>query len=74
MPNASVIGVLITPGNPNSTRRANDLRAAARALRRQIRIFGASSGAELDNAFTKEVVQGTEVLIVQNDVVQQQAG
>ena len=67
MPNASVIGALINPDNPNSENRANDLRAAASALRRQIRIVGASSGAELEKAFTTAVAQGVEVLIVQND-------
>jgi putative ABC transport system substrate-binding protein len=69
MPNASVIGALINPGNPNSKNRASDLRAATSALRRQIRIVGASSGAELDNAFTTAVAQGVEVLIVQNDAL-----
>ena len=48
MPNASVIGALINPGNPNSKTRASDLRAATSALRREIRIVGASSGAELE--------------------------
>ena len=67
MPNASVIGALINPDNPNSENRANDLRAAASALRRQFRIVGASSGAELEKAFTTAVAQGVEVLIVQND-------
>ena len=67
MPNASVIGALINPDNPNSENRANDLRAAASALRRQIRIVSASSGAELEKVFTTAVAQGVEVLIVQND-------
>lgn len=69
MPNASVIGALVNPANPNSKDRANDLRAATTALHRQFRVVGASSGAELDNAFTMAVTQGVEVLIVQNDAV-----
>jgi putative ABC transport system substrate-binding protein len=69
MPNASVIGALINPGNPNWKNRAKDLQAAASALRQQIRIVGASSDAELDSAFTAAVTQGIEVLIVQNDAL-----
>jgi len=69
MPSATVIGALINPGNPNSKNRAKDLRAATSALRRQIRIVGASSGAELDSAFAMAVAQGVQVLIVQNDAL-----
>jgi len=69
MPNVSVIGALVNPGNPNSKNRANDLQAATTKLGRQIRIVGASSGAELENAFTMAVAQGVEVLIVQNDAL-----
>jgi putative ABC transport system substrate-binding protein len=67
IPNASVIGALINPGNPNSENRASDLRAAARALGRHVQVVSASTSAELDNAFTTAVAQGVEVLIVQND-------
>jgi ABC-type uncharacterized transport system substrate-binding protein len=69
IPNVSVIGALVNPGNPNSKNRASDLQAATTKLRRQIRIVGASSGAELENAFTTVVSQGAEVLIVQNDAL-----
>jgi putative ABC transport system substrate-binding protein len=69
MPNASVIGALINPKNPNSENRGSDLRAAASALGKQIRIVGASSGAEFANAFTTAMAQGVEVLIVQNDAL-----
>jgi len=69
IPNVSVIGALVNPGNPNSKNRASDLQAATTKLGRQIRIVGASSGAELENAFTTAVTQGVEVLIVQNDAL-----
>ena len=69
MPSASVIGGLINPDNPNAENRANDLRVAASTLRRQIRVVGASSGAELEKAFTTALAQGVEVLIVQNDAL-----
>jgi putative tryptophan/tyrosine transport system substrate-binding protein len=69
VPDAFVIGALINPRNPNSKNRVNDLRAAASALRLQISIVGASSGAEFDNAFATAVAQRAQVLIVQNDAL-----
>jgi putative ABC transport system substrate-binding protein len=69
VPGASVIGILINPSNPNSQNRANDLRAAAQLLGRQIRVVGASSGDELDHAFTAAGEQGVNALVVQNDAV-----
>jgi putative ABC transport system substrate-binding protein len=69
VPNISVIGALINPSNPNSKNRADDLRVAANVLGRQIRLVGASSGDELDDAFTTAVSQGVEALVVQNDTL-----
>jgi putative ABC transport system substrate-binding protein len=69
MPSAAVIGALVNPRNPNSKNRANDLRSAASALRLPISIVGASSGAELEDAFATAVAQRVEVLIVQNDAL-----
>ena len=42
LPNASVIGALLNPSNPNFERRASDLRAAAAVIGRQIFIVQAS--------------------------------
>lgn len=67
VPNASVVGALVNPSNPNFEARTSDLRAAAGVLRRQIRIVEARSGAELENAFTRAVAQGVETLVIQND-------
>src|SRR5262245_16695924 len=47
LPNASVIGALLNPSNPNSQRRASDLRAAAAMIGRQIFIVQANHSDEL---------------------------
>src|SRR5262245_3388352 len=69
VPKMSVLGALINPSNPNAESRAKDLRAAAPVLGRQIQVVGASTGSELDNAFTTALAQGVEALVVQNDAL-----
>ena len=69
VPNASNVGALLNPSNPNSKNRLDDLRAAARVFGREIRLMGASSGGELDNAFVTAAAQGVQALVVQNDAL-----
>jgi putative ABC transport system substrate-binding protein len=69
LPNAAVIGALLNPRNPNVDRRLSDLRAAAGAVRQQIRFIYASNPDELKNAFAAAVEQKVAALIIQNDLL-----
>jgi putative tryptophan/tyrosine transport system substrate-binding protein len=69
LPNASVIGALLNPSNPNSQRRATDLRGAAAVIGREISIVQASHSDELESAFRTAIEQRIGALIIQNDIV-----
>jgi putative ABC transport system substrate-binding protein len=69
LPNVTVIGALLNPSNPNSDRRAGDLRLAADAVGRKILILPARDAEELARAFESGVQPGVGALVVQNDIV-----
>jgi len=69
LPNASVIGALLNPSNPNSQRRASDLRAAAAAIGRQLFIVQANHSDELERAFESAIERRIGALVIQNDIV-----
>jgi putative ABC transport system substrate-binding protein len=69
LPNASVIGALLNPSNPNSQRRATDLRAAAAVIGRQLFIVQASHSDELERAFESAIERRIGALVIQNDIV-----
>jgi len=69
LPNASVIGALLNPSNPNSQRRASDLRAAAAVIGRQLFIVQASHSDELVRAFETAIERRIGALVIQNDIV-----
>ncbi|MBV8454768.1 MAG: ABC transporter substrate-binding protein, partial [Deltaproteobacteria bacterium] len=52
VPNATVIGVLINPGNPNAESQTRDVQAAAHTLGLQLHVLNASSEQDFDKAFT----------------------
>jgi ABC-type uncharacterized transport system substrate-binding protein len=69
LPKASVIGALLNPSNPNSQRRASDLRAAAAVIGRQLFIVQASHSDELEKAFETAIERRIGALVIQNDIV-----
>ena len=69
IPSAAIIGALLNPSNSNFKNRSNDLRAAVKAIGRELRIVLASNAAELEKAFSSAVGQGVGALVVQNEAV-----
>jgi putative ABC transport system substrate-binding protein len=65
VPQATVIGALANPTNPNAEPQLNDLQGAARALGLQLVTLGASNDAELDSVFPTQ--QRIGALIVTAD-------
>jgi putative ABC transport system substrate-binding protein len=53
VPKATVIGALAKPSNPNAQPQLRDLQAAARALSRELVIFGADNEQEIDSSFAR---------------------
>ena len=51
VPNATVMGVLINPTNPNAEGQTRDMRAAAQNLGLQLHVLNASSERDIDKAF-----------------------
>jgi len=64
MPNVSVIGVIVDPNSPDTSFQVQELPVAANAIARQIKIFNASSGDEIDNAFAAIVEQRIGAVLV----------
>ena len=67
VPNATVIGLLVNPGNPTSESQIRDAQAAARALGVQLLILKASSERETDAAFESAVQQRVNAVIIGAD-------
>jgi putative ABC transport system substrate-binding protein len=67
MPTASTIAALLNPKSPNFATQAEDVRAAARAVGRQIHVLSASTEAEIDAAFAGLVQGGIGALSVGGD-------
>jgi putative tryptophan/tyrosine transport system substrate-binding protein len=53
VPNATVIGALINPNNPNAEPQGRDLQVAARALGLQLAMLPAGTDSEIDSIFAK---------------------
>jgi putative ABC transport system substrate-binding protein len=66
VPTASMLGLLVDPTNPNAETVATDARKAAAELGLQIQIAHASSGGELDAAFTALTRQRVGALVISN--------
>jgi putative ABC transport system substrate-binding protein len=67
VPNASVIGALVNPSNPNAGPQSRDLQAAARTLGLQLIILAASSDREIDGIFATLRERKIEALLVTAD-------
>ena len=67
VPGATVIGLLVNPGNPTSEPQIRDAQAAARASGVQLLILKASSERETDAAFESAVRQRVNAVIIGAD-------
>jgi putative ABC transport system substrate-binding protein len=67
VPNATVIGVLINPRNPNADSQSKDAQEATRLLGLQLHIVNASSERDFDVAFASLVQQRANALVVAAD-------
>jgi putative ABC transport system substrate-binding protein len=67
VPGATIIGLLVNPGNPTSESQIRDAQAAARALGVQLLILKASSERETDAAFESAVQQHVHAVIIGAD-------
>jgi putative ABC transport system substrate-binding protein len=67
VPGATIIGLLVNPGNPTSESQIRDAQAAARALDVQLLILKASSERETDAAFESAVQQHVHAVIIGAD-------
>jgi putative tryptophan/tyrosine transport system substrate-binding protein len=69
VPNATIVGLLVNPNNPNAEPDAKDVQAAADALGRETAVFTASAERELDPAFAAMLQRQVGALIVNVDPV-----
>jgi putative tryptophan/tyrosine transport system substrate-binding protein len=67
VPEATDVGVLINPTNPNAQALSRELRAAASTLRTQIHILHAQNEREIDAAFAAMAKLRVGALVVGND-------
>src|SRR5438309_7000448 len=63
VPAPAVIAMLANPTSPYVEPETNDVIASARALGRQVRVLNASTGQEIDTAFTMPVRKGAGSLL-----------
>jgi putative ABC transport system substrate-binding protein len=68
-PEAMVLGLLVNPENPNAAPDTKDVEAAADAIRRQLRVFAASTDREFEPAFAAMVQSRVGALLVNIDPV-----
>jgi putative tryptophan/tyrosine transport system substrate-binding protein len=67
VPAPAVIAMLVNPTSPYVEPETKDVMASAHALGRQVRVLNASTGQEIDTAFTTLVQQGAGALLVSGD-------
>jgi putative ABC transport system substrate-binding protein len=67
VPAPAVIAMLVNPTSPYAESETKDVMASARALGRQVHVLNASTGQEIDSAFTTLVQQGAGALLVSGD-------
>jgi putative ABC transport system substrate-binding protein len=68
VPQAATIAVLLNPTNPDADLQQRDIQTAATAMGQHLRIFNASSEADVEAAFVGIVQQRADALLVGNDV------
>jgi putative tryptophan/tyrosine transport system substrate-binding protein len=67
VPAPAAIAMLVNPTSPYVDSETKDVMASARALGRHIQVLNASTGSEIDVAFTSLVQQGVRALLVSGD-------
>jgi putative ABC transport system substrate-binding protein len=67
VPNATVLGLLVNPNNPNTEADSRDLRAAADAPGRRLHVLSASNDHEIETAFAAAVEQKVGALFINID-------
>jgi ABC-type uncharacterized transport system substrate-binding protein len=67
VPAPAVIVMLVNPTSPYVEPETRDVMTSARALGRQVQVLNASTGEEIDTAFTTLVQQGAGALLVSGD-------
>jgi ABC-type uncharacterized transport system substrate-binding protein len=67
VPNGGPIGVLVNPKNSNFESNTRDLREAARAVRRQVQVFQASTANEISATFAAMAEQKIPAILVNTD-------
>jgi putative ABC transport system substrate-binding protein len=67
VPAPGVIALLVNPTSPYVEPETKDVMASAGALGRQVRVLNASTGPEIDTAFTTLVQRGVRALLVSGD-------
>src|SRR5436190_1753674 len=67
VPAPAVIAMLVNLTSPYAESETKDVMASARALGRQVQVLNASTGPEIDTAFTTLVQQGVRALLVSGD-------
>jgi len=66
-PDATTVAVLVNPANPESKVASNEIRDAGRASKRNIKVFEASTGPEIDAAFETIVRQKFGAILIYSD-------
>jgi putative ABC transport system substrate-binding protein len=66
-PKATVVAMLVNPVSPDAVPEIRDVQAAAQAIGLQLKMFTASTPAEIDSAFTAIAAQRPDALLVGSD-------
>jgi putative ABC transport system substrate-binding protein len=69
VPRIARVGVLINPANPGSTMQVQAMRAAADALKMQLRAFEVRAAGELTEAFSAMAMARIEAIVVATDTL-----
>jgi putative tryptophan/tyrosine transport system substrate-binding protein len=67
VPQATVVGVLLNPGNPNANFELSDLQSAARSMGLQVVVVRADTESGIESAFASLVQQHAAALLVEPD-------
>ena len=67
LPQATVISVLVNPNFPGATFQLRDVQEAARTLGHPMHVLNASTGSEINTAFTTIAQQRSDALLVAGD-------
>ena len=67
VPQAATIGVLLNPGNPQSSQQMKDIEQASQAMKLTLRVLRAATNGEIDTAFDTIVQQRVPALLVGSD-------